>query len=379
MKITFKRTPEQIELVKAMANPDKSVAYEAQHSLAELMGPQLATVIQQAPTLSNLFERYEYSGDDNPSLPLDLYTEILDQDFLSIWQSTNGGGLASNEVYQSTQELKFKTIDLETAWSFDKKHAEKSRLDVVAKTFQRMGQEILLNQESWSSKLIMGALAPASTKGISHVMRAKTSGYFLPDDFNTMDVRMKRIWTSWFDGGTPVGTNHGLTDLIVSPEVVGELRRMSYQAINVKNAPNGGTDAILAPDAWRASIWNSAGTPELWGVSFTEINELGVGKRFNTLFDVAAGSTNYTSYDGTSSTGVFDGTQDQILIGLDRSVPSLYQAVNVDSEAGTELVFGVDDQWPARAKKIGWYGNLQEGRAIIDNRALMGIVCRAIF
>ena len=56
MKITLKRTPEQIELIKAMASKNRAVASEAQTALAEFIGPVLAEVINNAPTLSNLFK-----------------------------------------------------------------------------------------------------------------------------------------------------------------------------------------------------------------------------------------------------------------------------------------------------------------------------------
>ena len=56
MKITLKRTPEQVELVKAMASRNRNVAYEAQVALAEFIGPVLAEVLKNAPTVSNLFQ-----------------------------------------------------------------------------------------------------------------------------------------------------------------------------------------------------------------------------------------------------------------------------------------------------------------------------------
>ena len=50
MKITLKRTPEQVELVKAMASLNRNVAYEAKVSLAEFIGPVLAEVMNNAQT-----------------------------------------------------------------------------------------------------------------------------------------------------------------------------------------------------------------------------------------------------------------------------------------------------------------------------------------
>jgi hypothetical protein len=48
MNITLKRTPEQVELVKAMASRNRNVAYEAQVALAEFIGPVLAEVLNNA-------------------------------------------------------------------------------------------------------------------------------------------------------------------------------------------------------------------------------------------------------------------------------------------------------------------------------------------
>ena len=60
MNITLKRTDEQVELVKAMASRDRTVAYEAQAALAEFMGPVLAEVVNQAPVVSNLFSSFSF-------------------------------------------------------------------------------------------------------------------------------------------------------------------------------------------------------------------------------------------------------------------------------------------------------------------------------
>jgi len=45
MKITLQNTPEQAELIKAMASKNRDVAYEAQTALAEFIGPVLAEVV----------------------------------------------------------------------------------------------------------------------------------------------------------------------------------------------------------------------------------------------------------------------------------------------------------------------------------------------
>jgi hypothetical protein len=102
-----------------------------------------------------------------------------------------------------------------------------------------------------------------------------------------------------------------------------------------------------------------------------EINELGRGQRFNTVFDAVAGTTDYTNATGGNS-AQFNGANDEIIIGLDRSRDSLIRAVAVDSENGSEFSLTADDQYSVRQSKIGYFGSLEEGRMVLDTRALVG-------
>ena len=61
MKISLKRTDEQVELVKAMGSRNKDTAYAAQVALAEFIGPVVSEVINNAPTVSNLFTPLQLS------------------------------------------------------------------------------------------------------------------------------------------------------------------------------------------------------------------------------------------------------------------------------------------------------------------------------
>jgi len=373
MKITLKRTPEQIELVKAMASKNRAIATEAQVALAEFIGPVLAEVINNAPTLSNLFTTLQFNADDNPSIPLDLYYDVNAEDYIEVYSQSAAGGLPQNQVLPTVSEMKIHTYTLDSALSFDKRYAAKSRLDVISKTFTRLAQEILLKQEKTSANLLLGALANAQTNNKKHVQRANTNGRFLLADLNELFTLAKRINTSWVGGTPDARQGRGLTDIIVSPEVVQELRAMAYNPINTKGSPAGGTptDGITAPDDMRTAIYNSAGIPEFYGVAIMEINELGRNQRFNTIFDTVAGTTEYTNAAGTNS-AQFNPANEEIIIGLDRGRESLIRAVAVDSENGSEFSLTADDQYSVRQKKIGYFGSMEEGRMVLDTRALVG-------
>jgi hypothetical protein len=274
--------------------------------------------------------------------------------------------------------MKVATYSLDSALSFDRRYAAKHRMDVVAKTFTRMAQEILLKQERTSATLTMAALANAVTNSKAHVQRSNQASRFLLADLNELLTLAKRINTSWANGTPATGARAGLTDILVSPEIVEQIRAMAYNPINTvagitdtTGTEVGSTVGIAAPDAMRMAVYNSAGIPSFYGVSILEFNELGKGQKFNTIFDTAAGSTSYTKADGSGG-ATFNGASEEIIVGIDRSRDSLIRVVATDPDSNSEFTLVADDQYSIRQNKIGYFGSLEEGRVILDNRALVG-------
>jgi len=378
MKITLKRTPEQLELIKAMASKNRDTAYAAQVALAEFIGPVVSEVINQAPSISNLFTPLQYNADDNPSLPLDLYYNIFDEDYIRVYSQSVAGGLPTNTVQPTASELKFTTYTLDSAVAFDRKYASRSRLDVIGKTFTRVAQEVLLKQERTSSNLLMTALAEATAGNATfsaknrNVFRTAAANVLQMDDFNKLITKAKRVNASWV-GGTPAGARHGITDLLVSPEVVEQIRSMAYNPVNTRQATSGVT-SIPATDAVRDGVWKNAGITEFFGINILEILELGVGKRYNDVFDTVAGTTDYLDNGSVTASTAFAGATEEIIVGLDRSRDALVRAVAVDSDTGAEFNLVADDQFSIRQQRIGYYGSLEEGRMVLDNRALVGLI-----
>lgn len=366
MNITLKRTDEQVELIKAMASRDRDVAYEAQQAMANFIGPVLAEVVDNAPTLSNLFTPFSFSADDNPSIPLDLYYDVTDDEYIKVYTTNAPGGLPSSHVTPTHSELKLTTYRLESAVDFDKRYAARSRVDVVSKTMTRMAQEILLQQENASAGLIFGTIADEESK---LMMTSGSAGTLTLDDFNKMLTKAKRNNPSW-SGGTPE-RSRGMTDLIVSPEVIQSLREMSYNPVNTKGsvaqidvADSGGAvmkdvpgGAIPASDAMRQALFSQTGMPEFYGISIMEIYELGPNQKYQKVANKLIGTH----------------SRSDIAIGLDKSRECMLRAVAVDAESGTSLTVSADDQYVARSKKIGYYAELEEGRTVINDNCIIAM------
>ncbi len=377
MKITLKNTPEQCELIQAMASKDALVRMEAQNAFAEFMGKVLGQTMNQANTIGNFYSNLPFAKDTVPSIPLDLYADVTDVGYVNIWSQHADGGLGTNEVKPGTQEMYLDTYNLTSAISFDKKHAKNSRLDVVSKSMTRMMQEIMFKQDNFAIGPVMNSVASASTNGLSHIFRTSVSGRFLPQDLANLRTRMKRINTSWIKG-TPDGSQGSITDILFSPEAAESLRSMAYNAINTLTAPQGSAvkDSVAAPESIRARLFETAGMAEFMGVTFHEFLEFGPANRFNTVFDVAAGSTSYYQADGSSGGGVFNDSVDQIMLGLDRSSDALLRLTATDSDTGSSFELQADNQFEVynRTSKMGFFGSVEEGRVILDVRKLAALI-----
>jgi len=363
MKITIKRTEDQLALVRAMGSNNREEAYEAQAAVAELLGPVVTEVINNAVTVGNLFTTLTYQADDNPSLPLDLFHDITDEDYVQVYSQQVAGGLPYNQVFPAHNELKFSTYTLDSALAFDRKYAKKARVDVVSKTFTRMAQEVMLKQERTAFNVLASALVAGNSLTASagdHIIAAAGTNLVL-DDLNNLITKSKRINSS-FVGGTPVGgSKAGVTDLLVSPEVVEDIRAMAYNPVNTRQATSG-TTSMAAPEELRSQLYSAAGLPSFYGINIVEVLEMGSGQRFNKIFDAVKGGVSFT-----------EGSE-QILIGVDRSRDALLRPVVLDEGSTGELNVLVDDQFSVRQNKIGYYGKVEEGRVCIDDRALCGII-----
>jgi hypothetical protein len=378
MKITIKRTEDQLALVRAMGSNNREEAYEAQAAVADLLGPVVSEVINNAPTVGNLYTSLSYGEDDNPSLPLDLFHDITDEDYIQVYSQQVAGGLPYSQVFPAHNELKFSTYTLDSALAFDRKYVRKARLDVVSKTFTRMAQEVLLKQTKTAFNVLATALVKgqgtSATAG-SQIIGSTTENRFVLDDFNRLITKSKRINSS-FNGGTPVGgVKSGITDLLVSPEMVEQLRSMAYNPINTIDADGGAASAAdgqVAPDVLRQELFSAAGLPSFYGINIMEINQMGINQTFNKLFAAVVTAEGATVVGG-GNTGTFSQTDDEIVIGIDRSKDALIRPVVIGEGSPSELQVLVDDQFSVRQNKIGYYGKVEEGRICIDDRALIGL------
>ena len=363
MNLKLKNTPEQVELVKAMGSKNRATAREAQEAFAAFLGPVVRQVLNQAGTAGAVYSDVPFDEDDAPSYPLDLYYNEGDN-YVQTWSQSVAGGLPTSAV-DGMAELKISTYRLDSAVSFLAKYARRARLDVISKGIERMSQEVLVKQERNAWAVILKALGEAETNSLKHVVDASVADTFQLHDLNKLLTRGRRINESFANGTPDPAYSQGVTDLYVSPEIMQQVRSFAYQPMNTRAAvgtADKDSTGIPLPDNIRSDIYNAAGTQEIYGINLVEMNELGVNKKYTTLFDTLAGS-NVT----------FNGAADEILVGIDNSKGAFIRPIATNADSGSSFNASPDDQFHARAEKIGFYGALEEGRVCIASRAVVGI------
>jgi hypothetical protein len=173
-------------------------------------------------------------------------------------------------------------------------------------------------------------------------------------DLNTLMTKMKRLNASYAVGSPVAAYSKGITDLFVSPEVVANFRALSYNPFS--------DSAEQVGDGVKDEMYRAGGFSSLFGINIVDMYEFGVGQKYQTLFNaVKNGNT-------------FDTGADDLLVGVDRSVDAFVRPVARNAETGSTFTALPDDQYSQRQDKIGFYGGLEEGRVMLDARAIVGLI-----
>ena len=382
-KVQIDRTPEQLDLVKRMGSKNKTESMAAAEAVATVMTKPILQVIEQANVVSNFFTTIGYSAGTPSNIPLDDYFDIRNRNFLNVWTQSQPGGTAMN-FQQGTTELFVQTYPLFSEITFNKNYLRAGNIDHLANGLTRLVQEVLLVQQTNGAFVIFNSLAGARIDGTSSVAttnlpvaRTAVANVFQMDDFNAMMIGYDRTTASWV-GGTPVNEQRAITDLLGSPEWMGQIRSMSYQPQNTRDGSltTQGASSLAAPDSVRNQAWQGGGVANIFDVNLHKVYEMGVGsnREFNDIFDTAAGATAYPGHGqgfGGGSTSVFAGATEELVLGLNADMFDLTRLRM--NEEGSEFSLTAEE-YPVRSAKVGLWGGLTEGYISVESRAKFGLI-----
>lgn len=382
MKLKFKKSPEQVELIKALASSDKLKSQEAQALFANLIGPILNVALLQEDTASQMFTNMTFDETEDPAFPIEPYSDTSEPQF-GVWSSALPGGLPSNTILRPVDIVRFTPRRIDSAVSYIKRLLRTGRIDELAISLTRMVQEIMVKDQNDAWMVILSALAnattymPATATTTKHVHATATTGYLSLQDFSKATTLFRRINRSWV-GGTPVGGAARATDMYISPEIMEQIRAFAYQPVNTKGANNAvaaAGDVIRMEDDARREVWNAAGVTEFFGMQIHELLELGPGNTYTTIFGNAAGATTFPVLGSDTGGSTFNSTStgNDLIIMVDANKEFAFKGTQLNGD-GQAFTLVPDDQFPIRSEKVGFYGYTECARMVLETRGVVGVV-----
>lgn len=378
MKIKLKEKPEHIELIKAIGSSDSDKSKEALKIFANLVGPLVSRVLDETNLIDALYDSLSIGEYEPRTIPLDDFHDIDNPDHLRVSYSSNPGDLAYNMI-TGADDFPVQTFAISSAIAMYKKYLKAGRLNHAENGIRKLINEVRFKLKRQGIQPILDQLANAQSNGKYHIIRSETANQVVLKDFNRLQTLAARIISSGFGDTPESGVPRGITDLLMSPEIVEELRGIAYQPQNTRAGYTGGDEdtsvGIAAPEQVRNAVYNAGGIPSLYGTNIVQLNELGVGYDFNTLFDAFAGSNAYEGHAGVS-TSTFDGATEELVIAMNRSFdPNGLIKVSIrDGENSQTFQVQPDDQFVSREGKVGYWGSSEQGYIAVEPRNLFGLI-----
>ena len=325
-----KFTDEQIALLRATASDNMDEAIAAQRALAAALTEPLRQGIFDEDNLDGIYERMVLAPGAQANFQLDFVKPgEEDLNFTAITLPKQG---RIPERHVEGDELWVPTFRISNAIDWSLRYARDARFDVVARALDvyRMGFTRKINEDGWHT-----LLAAADARGLVVNDPVAQNGQFTKELISKMMTAMTRN-----AGGN--GQAGRLTDVYLSMEAIEDIRAWDITEID---------------DVTRRDILQSAGSNmlSLYGVRIHPMTEYGVGQEYQLYL---------TTVLGRSVTAV-DAGDAEFAVGLDLSTnDSFVQPIRQELQT-------FEDPALHRQQRAGFYGWLEHGYAVLDNRRLL--------
>lgn len=325
-----KWTDEQIALLRATASDNPEEASAAQRALAAALSEPLRQGVFDEDNLGGIYQRMVLAPGAQANFQLDFVKPgEEDINFTAVTLPKQG---RIPERHVEGDELWVPTFRITNSIDWSLRYARDARFDIVARALDvyRMGYTRKINEDGWHT-----LLAAADARGLVVNDPIAQNGQFTKELISKMMTAMTRN-----AGGN--GQAGKLTDVYLSMEAVEDIRAWDITEID---------------DVTRRDILQSAGSNllSLYGVRIHPMTEYGVGQEYQLYL---------TTVLGRSVTAV-DAGDAEFAVGLDLSTnDSFVQPIRQELQT-------FEDPALHRQQRAGFYGWLEHGYAVLDNRRLL--------
>lgn len=333
---TIEVSEQENNLLRATASTDLAEATNMRAAFAQVVAGAWKSGILEPDTLGNIYDKIVLPRGSDAKFPLDLYSPTNQGQYKAFIMPKEGAipdqAVEGDEVFVPT----FKIAN-SISWNLD--YARDARWDIISRCIEVFTNGFVqrMNDDGWHV-----VLAAAATNAVINDAAA-AAGFFTIRLLVNLQTAIKRLTG---------GRNSIVTDVYLSPEAMGDIRALS--AFTVDNSD----DAVLRADdvTTRALLFNSGeNVPQIYGVNFHELQELGVSQEYQTYLVSTLGAS------------LAAGSDDEFCVALDlRNRDSFVNPIREDMSM-------YDDPTLHRSARAGVYGWAEMGFAALDTRrALLG-------
>ena len=320
-----------INLLKQSGNSDKSVALDAQREIAKALELPLRKGIMFGDVVTNIFEKMVLEPGSSPEFPLDLLAPGTERDYTAY---TNPGHGRIPEKHVEGDYVMVNTYGITNSIDFLLRYAREARWDIIARAMQVLESGFVkkINDDGWHT-----ILAAAVDRNILVYDADAAAGQFTKRLISLGKTVMLRN-----GGGNSVTATGRLTDLFLSPEAIEDVRNWGIDQL----------DEVSRREVYQSAD-NGAPLTRIFGVNLNGLFEFGDDQEYQTFF----------TSDLTGSLG--PNSDVELLIGLDLNArDSFVMPIKQELE-----IF--EDETLHRSQRAGYYGWLQCGFGVLDNRRVL--------
>ena len=316
-------------LLKECGSSKKEVALAAQRAVAQELEVPLRKGVLTGNIIGNIYEQTDFDINARIEYPIDLFRPDNDGEFTA-YVIPNQGAIPQRHV--EGDYVTVPTFDIGAGIDFLLRYAKEARFDVIGRALEVLeaGFTKKMNDDGWHT-----LLAAAVDRNILVNDTNAVAGELTKRLVSLMKLVMRRN-----AGGNSTSLNRGrLTHLFLSPEALEDMRNWDLSEID---------------DVTRREIWlaEDGGFSKVFGVNLVDLDELGEGQEYQDFFaDTLGGSVAANDVE--------------VLVGLDLSrrdsfVMPIREPLQI-----------FEDDTLHRQRRMGMYGWMSLGFAVLDNRRVL--------
>ncbi len=319
-----------LPLLRASASDDIGEASKATKEFIALADePIREGVFDGSTMLDQVFNKYDTQGDMSPRFPTHFLAPGTETEFAAY--TLNKCGMIPYRTVAS-DDIVLHSYRIGNAIDACRHYIKNARWDVVRDMMDVYMSGYRLKLQADAGHVLMAA---GVNRGVVVQDAAAATGVFTFGLLSNMITSMKRQ-----GGGNSTSLNgYRLTDLMFSPEAMGDLRSLNVELWNLRRGD-------IVQD--QGAVYN------LFGVNFHELYELGVGASLQTY---ATGTLGYT----------MTGSDVELCIGLDLTPNGKKNYVM----PVTQEIVTKEDPYLDRMGRWGVYGDMWVSFGVLDSRGII--------